>query len=416
MELTLSVQSGKSWPLAGFRAAWAFAAYLALWGSWCSLGYWSTAGLLPLAAGGAALLLSALLPRGTWPVVILGLASGAALLILKPQGLYLMLNRLMNLSAAKQAYEYDLFPVSQAGTDALRMAFFALGLISGALLGLTARREWTFVPALGAMILAGACAWLGITPAWYWLAALGLAALLPLTTPRVGAVAVTILAAGLMMAAVLGAFPGESPRLSEWDEVLRDRLAVHTTAYTDRPEEQIQPPAQAISPEEAALARTFYAPEETQGDLGGELQLPVPLPVLLVILFTALALFLPAVWLDRLNRRRARDLARQKDPDDAVAVRAMYQAALRWLERGGLALENRLDSELAGPMEAAFSPDLAERFSAVLPIWYQAAFSDQALTPDQRESMAGFAAAAETAARGTFTRRKKLLARYVYGW
>lgn len=416
MELILCAHRKKTWSKTVYPAAWALTAYISLWGSLSSLGYWSTLGALPLAAGGGVLLLTVLLPRGAWPTGVLGALSGVALLILRPQGLLLMLNRLMNLSAAKQAYEYELFQVTQVGTEALRVAFLALGLLSGTLLGLAARQDWTFAPALGTLLLAGACAWLGITPAWYWLLALGLCGLLPLTAPRVGSVAVTILAVGLVTAAVLGAFPGESPWLSDLDEALRDRLAVRTVAYSDRWEETFQPSAQHIPSEEAAQAREFYAPEASDGDLGDELNLPVLLPVLLAILLTALALFLPAIWMDRLNRRRERDLARMRDPDDAAAVRAMYQTALRWLERGGLALENRLDSELTGPIGTAFSPELAEQFSAILPIWYQAAYSELALTPDQRKTMLGFVSAAKTAARETFTRRQKLLARYVYGW
>ena len=406
------------------RALCGLLIYTALWGGLCSMAYLSTLGLLPLIPGGVLALALALAPekRRALPVLLGGGFLIAALLILLqqeafPDGVKYFLNRLFSASEERQAYEYERFALtSPDGLPALRYALLPLGILSGLLCGISARflLKWLF--ALMFALLCGAAAYLGLSPGAGWTVLLAFAALVPFLAPSgagAAGAALTLLCgllpAALVCAAVFLAFPGEDPRLSAWDETARDALAFETVAYTD----QARYDAARREEQAAEDTKQFYQ-EETAADTGGEEEIiALPYPVLLAILLTALALFVPAVWSDRLRKRRARNRAGLDDPDHGAAVRAAFLYAMRWLGAGGLSPGNRPYGDCAGAVGELFSPALREEFEEVLPLWREAAYSGHKIDEAKRGKMLAFMEDARKTVWDRLGRRERLRVRYV---
>lgn len=388
--------------------------YAALWACLCSMAAISDAGLAPLSAGACLCAALAAAPRHRpWAAVLTaaGLAAAAALVLCAlpdaRDGAAVLLNRLFAASEARQAYLYDYLPVSAAEADwtgCVRTALWPLGLAAGIPLGLAARWRSPLAPAGMFALFALLSAYLGITPHPICLAALA-AALCGVLSARPAAW--TAFAAGLFIAAaVFFALPGENARLSALDERLRDALALHTTAHADA--QQTQPQTE----QQAAEERDFYRQEETQADLGGdEHSWTRPLSAALVIALLALVLFVPAIWSDVQKKRRARSRAGMDDARHDAAICAAFLYALRWLRLGGLDTPNAPFSTYAAAVGEHFTPDLRARYEDVLPLWHEAAYSDHAMTEEQRRRMRDFADAAQQAAWDRLNARQRLRAR-----
>jgi len=401
------------------RALCAALLYGALWGCLCGMAFLSTAGVPALLAGGVlAAALPLLPPRARRLAVLAALLFAAGWTLFRfsavREGACYLLNRFFAASEARQAYTYALLPVAEAtGVAELRAALVPLGLVTGLLAAAAPRSR-----AVHAGLLAGLAlfaAWLGVAPGTPWLALLAAAAALPFlpdaATPGVTAAlcAAVLFLAALAAVTVAALLPGEDARLSAWDESARDALALHTLAYTDRPEEAAPPPPRAET------GQTFYREEETPSALGGDGEVwRRRAPVLLVIVLFALALFVPAILSDALRRRRARNRRGLDDPDGAVCVRAMFLYAMRHLRFAGLCAENLPYSHFASEIGTRFSPALRAEFERVLPLWQEAAYSAHPLGDAQRAAMRAFMDDAVSAARGALNRRQKFLLTYYY--
>lgn len=407
------------------RALCGALSYLALWGGFCGMAYLSTLGLLPLAFGGVFTLALTLAPekRRVFPVLLGGgLFIAAALLLLRREvffdGVKYFLNRLFAASEERQAYEYARFTLtSPDALSALRYALVPLGMLSGFVCGLAARYLFKWLFALIFALFCAAAAYLGVSPGTGWTVLLAAPVLLPFLAPSGGGAAgaaltmlTGLLPAVIVCAVVFFAFPGEDTRLSAWDEAARDYLAFETVAYTD----QTRYDAARRDMHPAGDTKRFYQEEETAADTGGEDEsLSVPYGVLLAILLTALVLFAPAVWSDRLKKRRARARAGLDDPDPGAAVRAAFLYAMRWLDFGGVALDNRPYGEYAGAVGELFSPALRSEFEEILPLWREAAYSRHEIDEAKRAKMLVFAENARRAVWDCLGTRERLRIRYV---
>lgn len=398
----------RGWGEKAFFALCALLCYGALWGSLSDMASLSTAGALPLLAGGAALAAVALAPKGRWLALLL-CAGGLAALLLSPDGGKLLLNRLMTASAQRQAYEYQLFPVAAedaAGTVA--RGLLPMGLITGGLLGMGAAKRLPPVFAGSFALFAAGAAYLGVTPRWTWCALWAAASLLALLRPSLGAAAGVCAAVGMIAAAVLILAPGEDPALSQWEELVRDRLAAETMAFTHDLRQARERRHEAAPPPQAA---ELYAEEETLGKPGGEQAWPIPPAVAGVIALFALALFVPAFLEDRAKRRHRALEACLTGTDDGEAVKAAFLYAVRWLELGGFQPEN-LPEEAAAeqlpPIEKA-------AFLQALPLWREAAYSAHPIGGEQRARMGSYLEETKTRVWSRLNARQRLLARYRYG-
>jgi hypothetical protein len=386
--------------------------YAALWAALCSMASLSTLGLAPLSVGACLALLLALPQRNSIRFGAAALVALAALALLlrsdAQDGIRLLCNRLFAASEAQQAYQYDKFSVAAAEADwprCLRAALLPCGMLTGALAGVMGSGfAALFVP------LAGLAAYLGVAPAPIWCALLAVALIFALAQPfgGLGGAIPCCIAAALLCAAVWLIFPNEDVRLSAWDEQARDTLALQTMAYTSAAQT-------AQTPEATEEERQLYRDESESSDLGGDdADLEQPNPIWLVIAAAALILFLPAIAADLQKRRRAKHRAALTDPDDRVAVRAMFLYALRWFRLGGLAVRNAPHSDYAPQLETAYSPALRTSFDAVLPLWQAAAYSPHAPSDAARAQMQQFLTDAEAAVWEKLSRRQRFLAKYYY--
>ena len=384
--------------------------YAALWGSLSGMAYLSEVGVLPLLAGAAGIVLTALLPKkAAYPLLAILVAAGAVLLLTQLDGVRLLLNRLMTASQQKQAYVYDLFPVEADNVaQAVRQALLPLGLLTGAILGLGARTGFPPVFAAVFCLYALGSAWLGVTPQWWW-SALWAAALVPaMARGKLLPAAAALLCVGLTVGAVLLLYPGENAALSRWDESARDRLAAETVFFThDR-----QLAQEHSTPENApSEPQTLFAPEETSGKEGGDLTLPVPLPVLGVILLFAFLLFVPAILADRAKKRNAALLSALKGEDNAEAVKAAFLFAVRWLELDGFSPGNLPAAQAAEGLEGQAKED----FLRALPLWREAAYSAHPIDSAQRGAMTHYLEQTKARVWSSLNGRQKLAARYKWG-
>lgn len=374
-----------------FRAFCAVFVYVSLWACLSSMAFLGTASVLPLTLGAAVAILLPFLGKWRYPAGIAFLIIGIILIYVNLDGVKLLLNRLMTASAARQSYEYELYAVD--ATDP-RAALFSLGVASGALVGCG------LGPAAACAVLL-AEAYLGISPEWYFSALLALTAALCFVRPGASGFAVAAISAVLSLFLVLVLFPGEDAALSGWDENARDRLAAATVAYSERlPEEK---PEKEETPAPAEL----FTEEPSDAGLGGDIELPVPPSVLIIIAVFAILLFVPSVLSDRARRRREK--RRSRLDDDAGAA---FLYAMLWLRLIGVDAGNRPYSEIAEELPE----ELREEYRSVIPIWREAAYSDGQLSPEKKAAMRSFADRAEKTAWQSLGRRQKFMARYVYAY
>ncbi|MGX8699568.1 MAG: hypothetical protein ACSW8F_06520, partial [bacterium] len=312
-------------------------------------------------------LLVSLAPRKRW-----GIGAGAALLglgmlLFSLDGVKLLLNRLMLASMERQAYLYNLFPTA-GGAFGLSLA--ALGLLAGALLSLGG----TLAAGLLVLALCAGAAYLGVTPGFGYCFFLMLAVAFRLAEPRRAALLLVTLTVCAAFLVSFFLFPGEDLALSQWEERTRDRLALSTmgTAPALPPE---QNPAVSAQTQE----RVFYREEETLGDVGGGMALPVPPPVALILILLALLLFVPALFRDFLEKRRQRNRRFLKEADNALAAQGMFLHALKWLRLAGVEAGNAPYSALEVP------PPLRDAYAEALPLWQEAAYAGGAFSPEKRE-------------------------------
>ena len=374
----------------------ALLAYGALWVCLASLGALSVrvlpfllpgavvAGLLPLLAKRShrlAVLLYCLLAVGVWYA-----ARSTAIL----EGSKLFWNRLAAASEAKQRYLYDKFAVI-GSVEQLPVAMLPLGLLTGLWYGwsLCSRvRALGLVP--GTLLLFG-LAWLGIAPRTGWLALLLLSLIGCLVLPthplplrlRIG----VLLATALICLTVWQLLPGTSTSVQAFSEGFRDRLAVRTLAYGSQADLLAQAESEAL--EETRPFSTQDAASEAEADVP-HTRLEEALPL---ILLTLLLLFVPAVWRDRLNRRRAANRAWMQADNPRLRAEQGFLSAMRWLFAAGLEETNQPYPAYLTAI-SNWDPKLGQEFEKTVPLWLEAAYSTHEITAEAAAQIAAFQDAA----------------------
>lgn len=275
-------------------------------------------------------------------------------------GVKLFANTLFRLSEETQSYEYVYFATTgDRGAEAV----MAISLLAGIFCWLWGNAV-SFVLA-GSWV--GVMAYLGVTPAWYVLAAFffaGVLSVLPRQQRWFHGFVAMVLIGGIGLGCVRLA-PEPSKTVSQWDEDLRDTLAFSSVTYeqmpvpTEVPEPEIVPPPNV---------------EQEQPDHGVQRKLVNVLFIILAALTLAI-LFIPAVIKDRAAKRTEQNRDGLQAEDHGKAIHAMYLYAQRWRELG----ENQPVPE------------------DVYAIWQEAAFSDHPMTEAQRAVVHKFMA--ETATR-----------------
>ena len=339
---------------------------IALWGAF--LWMVGRVTLLPYAAAGA---LAALFPVFFLTRKHRRLAGGALLILLAllvllfwrqiSGGLALLANRLFDLSAARQRYLYDNFAVSSVSPIPAVLWGSALTAVCFGWLGAWKRG---LPGVLAILITACSCAYFGVTPGAAWLLGiLALSSIPMLVKFEPQAAAILLLSAAVIAGLALWLVPGENARVSALDDQLRDTLAL-TTVTQQRQAEDTPSPTPETQPEQESKEPMLLQIREQMD--------PKTIILIVLIVVILLVLFVPAVLRDRLQKRRDRNRAGMDSKNNAEAIRATFRYALLWLRAAG-----RDAQEMPG-------------YDAAYQLWQEAAFSDHAMTVEQREQVQTF--------------------------
>ena len=285
-------------------------------------------------------------------------------------GTKILANRLFWLSEQAQSYEYSYFIVQ--GESCVEAVVF-LSLLAGMI----------NCPAVLAGLWVVAMAYFGITPDWAWLALLLLAGLIS-TLPRQHRwfygliVGILVLAIAFATATIA---PEPSKAISELDEQLRDRLAIGAVTYEQEPIPTEVPEPEIVPQPETQLQQPDH----------GVQQKMINILFMILAALTLALLFIPAVIKDRAEKKSEQARAGFEDPDHTAAIKAMYLYAQRWRKLS--------DSPMEIPAE-------------VKSIWQEAAYSDHAMTVEQREIVRNYMAETAHAVWNASDKKKQLHIRY----
>ena len=324
--------------------------------------------LLPIALSGVAVIF---VPPKYRKFLWIALAAFAAVRFgVVWNGTKILANRLFWLSEQTQSYEYSYFNVT--GESCAEAVIF-LSLLAG----------MVNCPAMLAGLWAVAMAYFGVTPDGVWLALFLLASLIS-ALPRqhrwfygliVGILVVAIAFATAKIA------PEPSKAVSELDEQLRDSFAIGAVTYEQEPIPTEVPEPEIVPQPERSLQ---------QPDHGVQQKMINILFVILAALTLAL-LFIPAVIKDRAEKKSEQARACFDDPDHAAAIKAMYLYAQRWRTLSNSPMEIPVD---------------------VYAIWQEAAYSDHAMTAEQREIVHAFMVETACAVWNAADKKKQMYIRY----
>ena len=103
-----------------------------------------------------------------------------------------------------------------------------------------------------------------------------------------------------------------------------------------------------------------------------------------------LFLFIPAVARDRLQKRNDRLREGMDSEDNRVAVCAAFRYAVTWLKAAGVDFSNLPYGSVSDRVQEIVSPERAEAFSSMVPLWQEAQFSDHVVSDDARATLSRF--------------------------
>ena len=395
--------------------------YLAFWSAAVDMAGMSLNGAAPLGIGLALTILLVLFSQKKFlPWLILSMGTLLCFAMFRSglwDGLKLLVNRFFEASQQQEAYIYQMLPVSVGEADeadCIRAALLFLGTMTAPLCAAIGNgRRWI---ALAVFLLAAMLeAYLGVSPSLWsgigLLTALGLSVLGRSKSWRsvlIRAALFLALTAGI--AAAAGAWTGENPKISMWEESIRDQIALETIAHTEHWE-----PAETLPPPQAEQEDAFYREEDALSDVGGDTdEWAKRLPFILLVVVVLLVLFIPSILADIHRSQVAKNRQGLEDPDNNAAIRAMFLYAFSWLKLGGLQMQNVPYSAYAGELGERFSDAYAASFQNVLPLWQGAAYSPHAMTEDQREQMRSFMNETRDTVLAGMNRREKLAAKYIH--
>ena len=295
-----------------------------------------------------------------------------------------VMNGIFENAENSRKYVYDKYSAGDgAGTAAVRIAAAWAGAAAGAVMALIPRWSTIWGGLLVFITENIFFAYYGIDPPALWLL-LSLAALvLMMAGGSITAVWPLLLAGVIIASAVVIADPGKNSAVSKADESLRDRFASRTIAF-----------------EGEGVTETGIEEEQEEGGGGSDTDEqdndePLHLNrkiwiVAILVLITGLILFVPSVIHDRLEKKRMANRAGIDSEDDAEAVRSMFLYAVRWLYAGGLTLRNVPYDEYDRDICEFTSEEYSDRYSDMMTLWKEAAYSDHRIGKEERDSMKEF--------------------------
>jgi hypothetical protein len=294
-------------------------------------------------------------------------------------------------------------------------AMVSLGIFLGIIVSATFSYNKKPILSLILMIIPLSEAYFGVSPRLVWNVILAVSVILVLIKqsendvfPTVNIVAVLAVFAIICIGAIL-LIPSENQALSQWDEGMRDTLALNTLAYSDN---FVKEPEQEETIDEN---KEFYREEDSEGDLNGDDEdIKKPFPVIIPIILLALVLFIPAILSDITKKRREKNRRELYGEDNGVSTKALFLYTMRWFNLGGISDENKPYSQYAGEIGEKFSKEVRDDFEKILPIWQEAAYSTHEVSSKNRSEMQSFMERNRKLIWESLGKKKRFMAKYFY--
>ncbi|MDO4860839.1 MAG: hypothetical protein Q4A48_07450 [Bacillota bacterium] len=299
-------------------------------------------------------------------------------------GAKLLLNSLYKSSEATQAYVYEQYDVSRDPGSymfCMRAAILWIGCLIGALTAFIPVRffRWTGVAFAAIYILS--LAYFGMLPKTVPLAVMLCALTVLFTGGRLRSAVPVMVVIAVVFVTVAAVSPGENQNISRFDEQMRDKLAFSTVSIEGN-ELAADKQEQNVSGEKNGGSKT--------GLFGSRIKNNRLLIIIGLIILTALILFIPAVIHDRLEKKRRKNRAGIDSKDPREAIRAMFPYAVRWLKESGVQTGNVPFASLKEDVRGKEGEAYSGRYSEMLKLWKEAAYSDHALNEDNKNEMKSF--------------------------
>lgn len=302
-------------------------------------------------------------------------------------GMMTVINRLYDIGEKAQSYVYDRFRIemnADTRKQCMRLAVCWFGCITGTIVALpsTAVRRWICIGAAAAVMLC--LAYFGLLPQPVLAGIMLISLLITASAGKIKTLLPLLILTTLLFSAIIMIDPGESINISRADEQLRDKLAVQTARLEGR---------QNTAASAGKNNRKNYNNKKLKKFLAGTgLQKKIRrlLIILSLIIFILLILFVPAVIHDHLEEKRKINRSGIDNKDPASAVRAMFPYTLKWLKIYGIEITNRPFNAFIAQVQTDISKEYACRYISMLTLWKEAAYSNHAITEQQRSEMVTF--------------------------
>ena len=370
----------------------------------CIVGLWSDPSLFAVSMIGLPVLLLRLIRfRSSRAFFIIWLAAigatFAALIVMNTAftgGAKLLANELFDIGESQQGYIYDRFDIGADVTFGGRYVcacilavFLALGFLAAS------RPVARLLTALGLFAFCVfVCAYFGIAPVY--MAIIGI-----LVSPVLFFLAATgvslkgFLIGALFLGAVMGATgvitwaaaPEKNIAVSETEERLRDFFSGRTLHFANMGAEDDKDKDRNDTEEKDDEVKDEGQPP---GETGGSVNGVTLLFIILAIIGILAILFIPAVLLDKVKKRRAKNKEGMNSDDNAVAIRSNFMYLMRWFRYKGWYGENEFFEDAVPSIEKGVSAEYADSFKDMYELWKEAAFSDKEQSDENRECMEKF--------------------------
>ena len=329
-------------------------------------------------------------------IIVILLCSALLLLVPKARNRCMALgNRLFTASETVNAYAYDRFPVPEGQGEVFADTLLTIAAGAVAALAVTLRSRALILGLISLLTLGqiyfGLC-----LPAWILIPGYTLAGVLLMRHPTAGSLKrLAVLVLGVTVCCAI-LFPGVDAATESASETVRDRLSQMAQQLIGIPAETPEGETETRHTHTQTLftgAREVSAGREYRLVTVGEEQISRPkwidyVRIILLLLLAVGVVTLPFVPFLLLNARKKKAAEVRKaflSADVSMAVRAIFQQVITWLEATGSGGGNRLYREWTGELPEGLPEGYAERFSACVADFEEALYSSHELPEEKRE-------------------------------
>lgn len=335
-------------------------------------------------------------------------------------GIKTIINNIYSASEACQSYKYNRLDVTGNAEELKKCiySFLAVICIFYSLLLSAFRIKWTAIT--GTVIISVfmlSSIYFGTLPNGLWSIILIISIALLLSreiqnsnTNYIKSSAAILCTAVIIFGCIVAAAPGENAKISRVDDDLRDYLAMHTAGYGYQSDSmQNQSSDNSGKGNESSNSNSNGTESEKEKRDIKKVALLIAAVLLIVLL-----LFAPAVFLDKLNKKRQKNSKGIFSKDNKTKICAMFRYSILWLEAYGVDFENKPYIQSYDKLEQKVSKKYADSYNTAVMLWQEAEFSNNNFTAEQCTEMQDFMNSTIQFIWQSSDRKEKLKIKYRY--